>query len=138
MFSHNFILTAFALVFVGQVAAVPMPMPMLHALQHREAAPLDTIPAYVKRANVNTVPAEQPSMSLTGTIIPYTGNQGKPTKRDTNTVPEEVPTKSPNGVITQYVRRANVNTVPAEQPSMSLTGTIIPYSGNQGKPTKRD
>ncbi|THH00948.1 hypothetical protein EW026_g1669 [Hermanssonia centrifuga] len=55
-------------------------------------------------------------MSLTGTIIPYSGSQGKPTKRDTN-----------------VVRRAGVNSIPAEQPTMSLTGTIVPYSGNQKK-----
>jgi hypothetical protein len=76
-----------------------------------EPTPFAPIPAYVKRqdSNINTMPAEIPTMGVNGRILPYSNSGSKKAKR-------------------QY----DINTMPAEIPTMGVNGQILPYSNNGG------
>ena len=65
----------------------------LGELSRREAAPLDTIPVYVKR-DTNEMPEEVATKAPNGSVEKYAR------RANTNTIPAEVATMSPNGPLT--------------------------------------
>jgi hypothetical protein len=99
MFSQLYVLVSLVVLLAGQAAASPLPI--MHSLAQRNPQPLDTIPAYVKRADgppVNNVPEEQPTQSLDGVITVISRSDGL----NVNNVPAEAATRSLNGIITLY------------------------------------
>ncbi|CAL1695646.1 unnamed protein product [Somion occarium] len=145
LFTRNFVFSVLAFIFVGSVAAVPMPMPLRRSMERREPAPLEVIPAYLKRADVNTTPAEIPTKAPAGQIEPYKRDEVK--RQDVNNLPAEIATKAPTGQIEPYNRReleefekrklnakrADLNTTPAEIPTKAPAGQIEPYKRSEVK-----
>jgi hypothetical protein len=136
------IFAVLALLFVSRTVASPSPihMRMRRALSARMPEPLDTIPAYIKRASPsdygkraeNPIPAEVATKSPAGAIELYT-RDGLNLKRADNPIPAEVATKSPAGAIELYTRdglnlkRAD-NPIPAEVATKSPAGAIELYT----------
>ncbi|KZT30593.1 hypothetical protein NEOLEDRAFT_1144205 [Neolentinus lepideus HHB14362 ss-1] len=131
--SRPAIFAAIALFFVGQTLAVPMPMSMRRAMEAREPVlPFEVIPAYIKRADINSMPAEVPTKGVNGDIVAYrkrvNGDIVAYRKRaDINSMPAEVPTKGVNGDIVAYRKRADINSMPAEVPTKGVNGEIVAY-----------
>ncbi|KAF9270188.1 hypothetical protein L218DRAFT_992838 [Marasmius fiardii PR-910] len=100
--------TLVVIFFTAQVIASPLPMPM--RMMRRQLAPLDTIPAYVKR-QINNVPVQEPTKS-DGTKIELYGRQ------DLNETPEETPTASDGNGIKLY-RRQDTNNAPVDKATKS-------------------
>jgi hypothetical protein len=133
MFSPSIVIIALALVCVGQTYARPMPYPLQRAalaLERREAAPLGTIPIYV-REDVNNLPAELATSSPNGDVVPYSAAVLKDVKakRGTDQVLEQA-ARSPGIEVERYIgsRRADTNEVPAELATSSPNGDVVPYS----------
>jgi len=115
-FSKLFAIAAVAVVAAVSVGAAPLPLPMQVARRgEQRVEALEVLPMkYVhKRADVNLVPVEQPSMAPNGEIEPFV-NPGA--KRS-----EEAPPSR---------RRSPVN---VEDAAMSVGGKIIPYTNPNGK-----
>ena len=79
----------------------------MEAMEAREPAPLEVIPAYIKRQDVNSLPAEVASKSPDGNIVPYSRREVEELERrqDVNSLPAEVASKAPDGNIVPYSRR---------------------------------
>ncbi|GBE78009.1 hypothetical protein SCP_0108910 [Sparassis crispa] len=145
MFALKTILLALVFSFAAHVIAYPMPMPLRRTLANR-LAPMEVIPAYIKRADVNTniIPAEVPTMAPQGVIEEYS-NQKRADfhvtrddisariaikhslheRADLNVIPAEVPTMAPASVLEEYHNKRQIlNTIPAEVPTMSPTGVL--------------
>ncbi|CDO71640.1 hypothetical protein BN946_scf184911.g111 [Trametes cinnabarina] len=129
MFVSKFLGAVVAVVFVGQVAASPMPMPLRRQVERREPSSFETIQAY-RRLDINTVPAEFPTMSNNGDVVEFKNHHKRV---ELNTIPAEVPTTSSNGDVVEFKnhhKRVDINTIPAEFPTMSRNGDVVEFSNN--------
>ena len=109
-------------------------------MEAREPAPLEVIPAYIKRQDVNSLPAEVASKSPDGNIVPYSRRDFEEleARQDTNNLPAEVASKAPDGNIVLFENKAAkqkrapaINTMPVDVPTMAPDGNIVLFE-NKG------
>jgi len=126
-------LIALAVLFVGQVTASPVPLPLRHNMEAREG-PLNVIPAYIKRAPAaNVEDAAMAPRANGGDPVPYSDVQKRaPIEIDpasVNRLTDTYQTKSENGNIKYKVDRAVRDEIAARAPN---GGDPVPYY-NVGK-----